>query len=137
MNEFEKKLQQMSKPEIKNLQHEEVLSKIICNAKEQSVLSFWWMSIPVYIIALFIMKTFFMPSSTIVEGLKSFKNNNHFVALFLFVIVPLLLFVLNVQSIKKVYQLTQNISYTFQVTKMYLNLFVALLCIAIILVYFI
>ena len=61
MDDFEKILEQMSKPEIKHLQHEELLSKIISNAKEYSVLSFWWMSIPVYVIALFIMKTFFMP----------------------------------------------------------------------------
>lgn len=137
MDDFEKILEQMSKPEIKHLQHEELLSKIISNAKEYSVLSFWWMSIPVYVIALFIMKTFFMPSSNVLEGLRSFKNDHHLAALLLFFIVPLILCVINLLSIKKLFQLTENISYTFQLKQVWTNLFFAVLCLAIIFFYFI
>ena len=75
---FEKKLEEMAKPEIHNLKHEDILSRSIINAKDKSVVSWWWLSVPVFIILMLLMKSTFMPGTTLISNMhelgKQVKN---------------------------------------------------------------
>ena len=57
MQNFENKLIQMTKPEVSQLKHQDMLANEITKAKDKSVVSWWWLCIPLYIIATLIMKT--------------------------------------------------------------------------------
>ena len=61
MDEFEEKLLKMTKPEVDKLKHESMLAQEIIKAKEKSVLSLWWISLPLYVVAMFLMKALFDP----------------------------------------------------------------------------
>ena len=100
---IEEVLIKMSKPEIKNLQHENLLSDAIANSKEKAALSFWWIIIPIYVLAAYWMKSFFMPGSSFPSNLGELAGRNSYAANLIFVLVPIILIVTNMMSIKKLY----------------------------------
>ena len=63
-NSFEMKLAEMTKPEIPQLKHEDMLGNAISNAKDKSVVSLWWLSVPVFIVLMLLMKSVYMPGTT-------------------------------------------------------------------------
>ncbi len=58
MKNFEDKLFHMTKPEVSQLKHQDMLANAITKAKDKSVLSWWWLSIPLYLITTLLMKSF-------------------------------------------------------------------------------
>lgn len=93
----------MTKPQVSHLKHQDMLEKAIINAKDKAVLSWWWESIPLYIIATFLMKTFFVPDTTLVSNIHSMSTSNPFVALLFFVAVPVIFTAINIFDIGKIY----------------------------------
>jgi H+/gluconate symporter-like permease len=73
---FEEQLIRMSKPGVTHLKHQDMLAEAIVKAKDKSVLSGWWLSIPLYIIAALLMKSFFMRSTTLVTNMHEFKGHD-------------------------------------------------------------
>ena len=67
---FEKKLKEMKKPEVSNLKHEDMLANAIINAKDKSAVSFWWLSIPLFITAMLMMKSIYMPGTSLISNLN-------------------------------------------------------------------
>ncbi len=102
-NHFEDILENMTKPEIRELKHEAALSKIIMKAKNRSVVSFWWLCIPLYIIVALIMKTYFTPNVSLTSTLHEFTKSRSHAAILLFLVLPLLLIVINLLSIKQLF----------------------------------
>lgn len=103
MENFEDKLTRMTKPEVNQLKHQNMLANSISKAKDGSVLSLWWLSIPLYIIAVLLMKTVFMPHTTLFSNLHNLTEKNKYSSLLVFLLLPLIFITINIISIRKTY----------------------------------
>jgi len=103
---FEKKLEAMTKPEIQGLKHESMLADAIINAKDKSVVSWWWLSVPVFIILMLMMKSTFMPGTTLISNMHELESSQKYMSLIFFLISPLVLIIINAFSIRKIYFLS-------------------------------
>jgi hypothetical protein len=106
MQNFEKELINMSKPEVTQLKHQELLANAIMKSKGRSVVSWWWLSIPLYIIATLLMKTMFMPGTTLITNLSELRGREKYSSLLFFIILPLIFGIVNFMSIRKIYILS-------------------------------
>ena len=103
---FEKKLSEMTKPKITHLKHEDLLASAIINAKDKSVVSLWWLSVPVFIILMLMMKSLYMPGSTLISNIHDLAIRQKYISLAFFLVAPIVLIIFNVFSIRKVYFLS-------------------------------
>ena len=103
---FEKKLENMTKPEIQGLKHETLLAGAIINAKDKSVVSWWWLSVPAFVVLMLMMKTTFMPGTTFISNMHEIEYTQKYVSIIFFLISPLVLIIINVLTIKKIYFLS-------------------------------
>ncbi len=103
---FEKKLSQMTKPEVNHLKHQDMLANAIVNAKDKSVISWWWLSIPLYLLAALLMKSFFMPQATWLSNIHELINKERYSSVLFFLVLPILFIIINFISIRKIYFLS-------------------------------
>jgi len=137
MNDFEKTLIQISKPQITELKHQELLAEAISKIKHRNVLNWWWLSIPVYIACMLLMKSYFMPHSTLISNFEEFKLKNKFLSPLLFVAIPILLSAINMLSIRNIYLLSCN-PRTFQFVKtVFINIIIIVMSLIILIIYLI
>lgn len=101
---FEDKLIQMTKPEITNLKHQEILSDAILKAKEKSIVSWWWICVPLFIICMLVMKSMFMHGTSLISNIHEYAEKEKYQSLFLFIIVPATLIIANMLSMRKVFK---------------------------------
>jgi hypothetical protein len=106
--DFEEKLVQMTKPEVNQLKHQDTLAKAIANAKDKTVLIWWWLIIPLYLISMLLMKSFFMPNTNLISNIHELTTRQKFVTYIFFLILPVFFILLNIISIRKVYHLSGN-----------------------------
>lgn len=102
MEKFEETLNEISKPEVAALKHGELLARAIMQAKGKSVVSAWWLSIPVYMLAALLMKSLFMPHTTLRSNLHEFIVLQPFMAFFFFVAVPVTFIIIIGISVRKI-----------------------------------
>ena len=132
---FEMKLKEMSKPEIPHLKHEDMLGNAIVNAKDKSVVSLWWLSVPAFIVLMLIMKSIYMPGSTLVSNMNEMAVRNKLVSIVFFLISPVVLIIINALSIKKIYFLSGSPkSFTFLQT-VWLNIMVIAFAVVVLIMY--
>ena len=103
---FEEELKLMTKPEINQLKHQEMLANAILNAKDRSVVNLWWLSIPIYIIAALFMKTVFMPGTTLISNIHEFAGKDKYSSLVFFLILPVISIIINLATIRKIHFLS-------------------------------
>ena len=106
MKKLEETLSKMTKPEISQLKHQDMLANAITRGKDKSVLSWWWLSIPLYILATLFMKSFFMPGTTLISNLNDLEMKQKYVSVLFFIILPIVFIGLNLMSIKRIYFLS-------------------------------
>ena len=61
MEDLQEILSEMSKPEVQDLKHQKALADLIVRGKRKIVLSLWWLSVPVFVIAALLMEQFYKP----------------------------------------------------------------------------
>ena len=103
MQNFEEKLAQMTKPEVTHLKHQDMLASAIIKAKDKSVISWWWLSIPLYLIATLLMKTIFMPQTTLRLNIHEFASRELYLSVLFFLMLPIVFIVINFISIRNIY----------------------------------
>jgi len=133
--EFEDKLVQMTKPEVTELKHQEILADAISRAKDRSVVSGWWLSIPLYVIAALLMKTFYMPQSSFVSNIHDMISKQAVLSVFILLITPVAAIIINFISIKKIYLFSGNMSTASLLKTAWYNFLMILLSILIILIF--
>lgn len=106
MEKFEEQLTRMTKPQVPNLKHQNMLESAIIHAKDEAVLSWWWESVPLYIIAAFLMKTIFVSHTTLVSDLHNMNASNPYTTLLFFVIVPVVFIIINIFRIRRIHFLS-------------------------------
>ena len=104
--DFEEQLMQMSKPEIKHLKHQEMLAKEITGAKDKTVMTWWWLSIPLYVMAALLMKSFFMPGTSFISNLRELMAKTPYPVMALFIVLPLVCIISSIWSIRKIHFLS-------------------------------
>ena len=99
---FEQKLREMTKPEVSELKHQELLGKALLRAKAKSVLSGWWLSVPLYVLVMFAMKSLFLPGTTLMSNLREMAMKHSGLTLMLFLILPMAFIIISVLSIRRI-----------------------------------
>jgi hypothetical protein len=133
--DFEEKLVQMTKPEVNQLKHQDMLAKAIANAKDKTVVSWWWLIIPLYIISMLLMKSLFMSNTTLISNLHDLTTKQKFVTYIFFLILPIFIILLNIISIKKVYYLSGNPKSFIFLKVVWLNIIMILFSILILIIF--
>ena len=134
-DEFEEKIFQMTKPEVNQLKHQDMLANAIANSKDKTVLSLWWLIIPIYIIIMFLMKSLFMPNATLSSSIHEFMDKQRFVAYLFFLISPIIFILLNLLSVRKVYILSGSPRSINFLKRVWLNVLIIIFSIFILIVY--
>ena len=106
MTAFEATLARMTTPKVPQLKHQALLADAISRGKSKSALSFWWMSIPLYVIAMLFMKSAYVRDSTLRSNLHEFFTRERYVAPLLFVVAPVILILINAASIRRIHFLS-------------------------------
>jgi hypothetical protein len=132
---IENKLKEMTKPDIKDLKHENMLANAIINAKDKSVVSWWWLSVPVFIILMLLMKSYFMPGTTVITGIQELAGREKYMSLIFFLISPIILIVVNVFSIRKLYFLSGSPKSLNFLEIVWFNIVIIALSVVILLIY--
>ena len=132
---FENKLKEMEKPEIHNLKHEDILSRAIINAKDKSVVSWWWLSVPVFIILMLMMKSTFMPGTTLISNMHELESGQKFISVAFFLISPLILIIINALTIRKIHFLSGSPKSLNFLEAVWFNILIIVVAALIVLIY--
>lgn len=133
---FEDKLFKMTIPDVKELKHQDLLAETILKEKDKSLLSWWWISIPLFIIVMFIMKSFFMPQTTLISGIDEFKSNEKYISILFFLVLPISFIIINFLSIRKIYFLAGNPVIVRFIKKVWFNIMIIIVSVMILIIYF-
>ena len=132
---FEMKLTEMTKPEIPHLKHEDMLGNAIVNAKDKSVVSLWWLSVPAFIILMLIMKSIYMPGTTLVSNMKEMELQNKFISIIFFLVSPIVLIIINAFSIRKIHFLSGTPKSATFLQAVWLNIMVIAFAVVVLIIY--
>jgi len=136
MKSFEEKLTNMSKPEISQLKHQDMLAKAITNAKDKSVVSLWWLGIPLYLIAAFVMKSIYIPQTSWNSSIRELTGKQGYMAILVFVVVPVLLIIINLLTIRRLFFLYGNTKVTVFIKTVLVQILIIVLSFLILIFYF-
>ncbi len=129
------KLTEMTKPEIPHLKHEDILGNAIANAKDKSVLSLWWLSVPAFIVLMLVMKSVYMPGTTLISNMKEMELQNKYVSIVFFLVSPIVLIIINAFSIRKIYFLSGSPKLAAFLQTVWLNIMVIAFAVAVLIMY--
>jgi hypothetical protein len=125
----------MTKPEIPDLKHEDMLAGAIINAKDKSVVGWWWLSVPAFVILMLMMKSVFMPGTTLISNMHEMESTQKYVSIIFFLISPLILIMINVLTIKKIYFLSGSPKSVNFLGTIWYNVLVIILSLLILIIY--
>jgi hypothetical protein len=132
---FEKKLNEMEKPHISQLKHEDMLSNAIINARDKSVVSWWWLSVPLFIILMLLMKSTFMPGTTLISNMHELKTDQRLISVIFFLVSPLTLILVNALTIKKIHFLSGSPKSLIFLTAVWFNILIIAVSACILIIY--
>ena len=132
---FEKQLADMTKPDVKGLKHEDMLATAIINARDKSVVSWWWISVPVFIILMLIMKSTFMPGTTLISNMHELESSQKYMSLIFFLISPVIMIIINALTIKKIHFLSGSPKSIIFLEKIWFNALIIALSVLILIIY--
>jgi hypothetical protein len=132
---FEKKLSDMTKPEIQGLKHEILLADAIINAKDKSVVSWWWLSVPAFVILMLMMKSIFMPGTTFISNIHEMESTQKYMSIIFFLISPLILIIINAFTIKRIHFLSGSPKSVNFLGTVWYNVLIIILSLLILIIY--
>ena len=136
IKEFEEQLIKMRKPEVSQLKHQDMLANAVTSAKDKSVLSVWWLSIPLYMLATLLMQSYFKPSTTLFSNLHVLAQKMKYSSILFFVVIPVVFILINFISIRKIYFLSGNPKILVLLKAAWFNLLIILTSFIILIIYF-
>ena len=134
-NKFEEELTQMSKPEVHELKHARLVTEILRNAGDGSVLSAWWLSIPVYILAMLCMQALYLPHSHPLHLLRQLIRGQDWTFLLFFAVVPAVCAIANAILLRKIWFLSGSPGIVGLLRVGWRQILVMLLCALILFIY--
>jgi hypothetical protein len=82
------------------------LSNAIKNAKDIAAVGFWWLSVPVYLTVMLMMKSIYMPGTSLISNLKELAGSQQYIYIVFFIASPLMLILVNILTVRKIYILS-------------------------------
>ncbi len=128
MKSFEETLVAMPKPEVRELKHQEAFLHAITKIRDWNVVSLWWVLIPLYVLAMLVMHSLYMPISGFRSGLRELTGKGGIVVPVISIGVPALLLVVNALKIRTLYSLCGGRPSRTFVRAMIVPLLVIVLC---------
>jgi hypothetical protein len=132
---FEMKLTEMTKPEIPPLKHRDMLGNAIVNAKDKSIVSLWWLSVPAFIILMLVMKGIYMPGTSLVSNMTGMEGRNKYTSLIFFLISPIVVIIFNALSIRKIHFLSGSPKSINFLETIWINILAILLSVIVLVIY--
>jgi hypothetical protein len=136
MENFEEKLIKMTKPEISQLKHQDMLEKAIINARDKSVVSLWWLCIPIYLVAALIMKSIYIPKISFISTFHELIDNQGYMAVLLFIVLPAILIIINLLTIRQLFYLYGNTKAFVFIKTVKAQVLIIILSLLILIIYF-
>ncbi|MBL7994365.1 hypothetical protein JNM05_03240 [bacterium] len=135
LQNFENNLIKMTKPEVSQLKHQDMLEAAIVKARARSAVSWWWLCIPMYLIAALCMKTFFMPGTTLISNMAELTNKESYSSILLFLFLPIVLMIISAITIRNAYTTSGKAKNVALLQKVWLNVIILIISIIIIIIY--
>jgi len=132
---FEMRLTEMTKPKIPQLKHEDMLGVAIANAKDKSIVSLWWLSVPVFIILMLVMKSIYMPGTTLVSNMSEMEIRNRYSSIIFFLISPVVIILFNALSIRKIHFLSGSPKSIYFLGAIWINILAISLSVIVLIIY--
>ena len=132
---FEKKLENMTKPEIRALKHEDMLASAIINAKDKSIVGWWWLSVPAFVILMLMMKSVFMSGTTLISNIHEMESTQKYMSIIFFLISPLILIIINAFTIKRIHFLSGSPKLVNFLGTVWYNVLIIILSLLILIIY--
>ena len=105
IKEFEDMITNMPKPELSHLRHQSLLLSALSKAKHKFTLSFWWIAIPLFVIAVTLMESLFFKGTRFYTVFSALQIRHDLAYHLLFLALPLTLIVLNIISLRNYYKI--------------------------------
>lgn len=125
----------MTKPEIPELKHARIIPELLRHAGDGLVVSAWWLSIPVYIFLMLIVKASHRTHSQPLGLLHDLIRGQHLTFVLLFLVVPLLIAIGNGVILRKIWYLSGSPDLAGLIRIGWRNVLVMLLCTLIVFIY--
>jgi hypothetical protein len=132
---FEERLEQMTKPEISQLNHQDMLAKALLSAKDKSAVSWWWLCVPLYIIAALLMKSFYT-HTRLLSNIHEMRVHQKYMSLLFFVLVPVAFMVVNLLTIRRIYFLSGSPKRVTFLLMVWFNVLMIILSLFLLIIYF-
>jgi len=126
----------MTKPEVPKMKHEESFANLIIKTKGRVAVSFWWLCIPLYVIAALVMKTFYVPGITFMSVLHELTSTKSYTGILLFIVLPVVLIIANFISIWQLYFLYSSLTKTGFVKTIARELIIIIISLLVLSIYF-
>ncbi len=136
MEKFEEILNDMSKPEIGGLKHEDMLAKGITRIKDTSTVSLWWVSIPVYLATAFAMKSFYTPHLSMAAAFHEMFGIKSYTGVPLFLVLPIILIIINLVNTRQLFFLYGNSKRLAFLKLIYTEILIIIVSLVVLLIYF-
>ena len=137
MENFEEQLIKMSKPEFTQIRHQHLLVIEIEKAKNKLVVHWWWILIPLYLLATLLMKSYYMPSTTFISNLHEIKSHDKMFANIIFLLIPIIFILLNILNIWKLYRLAFPLDFYSVAKLIWINITIIFISLTILILNFI
>lgn len=102
MKNFENILSEISKPEIGELKHQDMLADRMIRVKRKTAYTWWWILLPFYIIATLMLKSLYFGNYPPEHFLKQFLVRNNTISFLLFAGLPAITAVIHFLELRKI-----------------------------------
>ncbi|HUI31950.1 MAG TPA: hypothetical protein VLX91_17200 [Candidatus Acidoferrales bacterium] len=135
MQEFEERLKHMEKPMVDELKHQDVLANAIAEARNRSLVSWWWLGVSLYVLVALFMKTLFVPHETLTRNLHEFATRDGWLSILVFLILPGLSIAMNLPAMLRIYREAGKPQASGLLRIVWLNVVIVLVSIIVIFIY--
>ena len=126
---------QMTKPEITQLKHQDLFADAITKEKDKSVLSWWWLTIPIYIIAMLLMKSIYMPHTTLISNFHEWAGKDKYSSILFLLILPIVFIIINLISVRRIYFLSGSLMTIRFVKSIWYNISIIIFFLFVLIIY--
>lgn len=105
MDEFEQMLDDLSRPELPPLRHQEFMERAVIRIKARTIVSLWWLVIGCYVVASLLMKAAHVPGSSFARSFRLFSTVHPGWTILLFVVIPTAVAIFTAVSLHRIYVL--------------------------------
>jgi hypothetical protein len=125
----------VTKPEVNELKHQDMLADATAKGKDKSVVSWWWLIIPLYIISTLVMKSIYMPGTSFISNIRELTSKQKLTSSIFLLILPIIFILISFYNIRKICFLSGNPKSVNFLKAVWLDILMILFSILIVIIY--